>query len=83
MRDDDPECRLRLGDRVRWLFDGHEDESYVGTVRGLRRNFPRTPDLAIDKVEIYFDERVHLVEGMGGFREQWVPAVHVESLPDG
>ena len=81
MRDGDPECRLRLGDRVRWHFDGHEDEVFIGTVRGLRRNFPRSPDLSLDKVEIYFDEQVHLVEGMEGFNEQWVPAIHVHLEP--
>ena len=81
MRDGDPECLLRLGDRVRWCFDGNEDESFVGTVSGLKRRFSQTPDLAIDSVEVWFDERVHLVEGMEGFKRQWTPAVHVKLLP--
>lgn len=76
MRDGAPECRLRLGDRVRWRVDGKE-ENLIGTVRGLKRKFPRSPDLAVDEVLIWFDTRVHLIEGMSGFREIWAPSEHV------
>ncbi|MEE8146536.1 MAG: hypothetical protein V3T24_02935 [Longimicrobiales bacterium] len=81
MRDGAAACRLRLGDRVRWVPEEYADEikgDPVGTVRGLRRNFPRSPDLSLDKVHIDFDERVGLIDGMGGFKELWVPSEHAQ-----
>jgi len=72
MRDGVVECPLRLGDRVRWLIEDKPELDIHGTdpigmVTGLSRRFALSPDLAIDRVLIRFDKRIHLIEGMHGF----------------
>ncbi len=80
MRDGTPECRLRLGDRVRWTNAprGFEEVSLVGTVIGLRRRFPQSPDLAIDLIQIRFDELT-----LDGSHELWTDSIHAEATHGG
>lgn len=71
MRDGDPECRLRLGDRVQWWVTPDELIETPATVIGLKRKFWHSPNVAIDEVQVVFDERVHLIDGMEGLKKHW------------
>lgn len=77
MRDGTPECRLRLGDRVRWTNPptGFEEVSLAGFVIGLKRKFPLSPDLTLDNVLIHFDELT-----LDGTHTLWVDSIEVEAL---
>ena len=82
MRPGEIECSSRLGDRVRWVPEDikRDDMSAdpVGIVAMMRRSFPRSPDLAIDRILILFDKRIDLGMGAGGIDELWVPPEQIE-----
>lgn len=86
MRPGHVECDLRVGDRVRWVPEDipRKDMNVdpVGEVRGITRRFPRTLDLAVDRVHVLFDERIHLIEGMDGFTELTTDFENVEPLEE-